>query len=201
MTLTHGSRFQSLHQVCLRVVGGRVFADAAGPDQRVLFNLDDVDVWPGITRAASGQGGATDWELLQLRSGGFPNVEFWQGDVRVEESVRMTAVSYSGRRFQLWEYRVSHGGLLIRSPKGPSAPVNVDLVFDGVEFVSCRRLMRGIELLEASSEDLRRVVDAIGVVGNGDRVFVLSSEGVRHLVVASSLQVSEHDGDIFDSPF
>lgn len=113
----------------------------------------------------------------------------------------MTTVAYPDRRFQLWEYRVSHGGLLIRSPKGPSVSLNVDMLFDGVEFVSCRRLMRGIELLEASPEDLDRVADAIGAVSNEDRVFVLSSEGVRHLVVASSLHVSEHDGEIFDSPF
>jgi hypothetical protein len=53
------------------------------PHQRVLFNLDGVDVWAGITRAAAGKGGATDWELLQLRYGEFPNVEFWQGGVKV----------------------------------------------------------------------------------------------------------------------
>lgn len=53
------------------------------PNQRVLFNLDGVDVWPGVTRAASGRGGATDWELLQIRGGGFPSLEFWQGGARV----------------------------------------------------------------------------------------------------------------------
>ncbi len=37
------------------------------PNQKVLFNLDGVDVWKGIDRSASGRGGATDWELLQIR--------------------------------------------------------------------------------------------------------------------------------------
>jgi hypothetical protein len=45
------------------------------------------------------------------------------------------SVSYLSRRFQLWEYRVSHGSLLVRSPKGPDATTNVDLVFDGVEYI------------------------------------------------------------------
>ena len=49
----------------------------------MLFNLDDVDVWKGATRAASGQGGATDWELLQIRNGSFPNLEFWKNGLRV----------------------------------------------------------------------------------------------------------------------
>lgn len=53
------------------------------PNQRVVFNLDGVDVWRGVTRAASGRGGATDWELLQIRSNSYPNLEFWLGGVRV----------------------------------------------------------------------------------------------------------------------
>jgi hypothetical protein len=53
------------------------------PNQRVLFNLDGVDVWGGVTRAAAGKGGATDWELLQIKYGDFPNLEFWQNGVRV----------------------------------------------------------------------------------------------------------------------
>lgn len=38
-----------------------------------LFNLDGVDVWGGISRAAAGSGGATDWELMQIRS----NPQWW----------------------------------------------------------------------------------------------------------------------------
>jgi len=37
------------------------------PKQKVLFNLDRVDVWSGVSRSASVRGGATDWELLQIR--------------------------------------------------------------------------------------------------------------------------------------
>jgi hypothetical protein len=58
------------------------------PNRRVLFNLDDVEVWPGVTRAASGRGGATDWELLQIRNNDFPNLEFWQGGQQVESPFR-----------------------------------------------------------------------------------------------------------------
>ena len=34
---------------------------------RFTFNLDGVDVWRGLARAAKGSGGMTDWELLQLK--------------------------------------------------------------------------------------------------------------------------------------
>jgi hypothetical protein len=32
-----------------------------------------VDVWAGVTRAAKGAGGATDWELLKIRQ----NPQWW----------------------------------------------------------------------------------------------------------------------------
>jgi hypothetical protein len=37
------------------------------PNTKALFNLDGVDVWGGVQRAARGAGGATDWELLMIR--------------------------------------------------------------------------------------------------------------------------------------
>jgi hypothetical protein len=109
-------------------------------------------------------------------------------------------LDFPDRRFQLWEYRVSHGGLLIRSPKGPNEVVNVDLVFDGVEFISCPRMMPGIRLDTAGADDILHVQNAGHEIGPADEVFVLVSRGFRHLVVASSLRMNEHDGDIFDSP-
>jgi hypothetical protein len=43
------------------------------PQTPVHFNLNGVDVWEGVQRASQGKGGATDWELLQIKQ----NPEFW----------------------------------------------------------------------------------------------------------------------------
>jgi hypothetical protein len=43
------------------------------PNAKVFFNLDNVDVWSGVTRASSGRGGATDWELFEIMQ----NKEWW----------------------------------------------------------------------------------------------------------------------------
>ena len=110
------------------------------------------------------------------------------------------SATYPDRRFQLWEYRVSHGSLLIRSPKGPDAETNIDLVFSGVEFVGCPRMLRGLELVEVTPDDVQRVGAEFGPVVAPDQVFVLRSAGARHLVIASSCRVSENLDDIFDSP-
>ncbi len=54
------------------------------PNQRVLFNLDNVEVFRGAQRAAAGGRGGTDWELLQImQNPNFPNLEFWQAGKQV----------------------------------------------------------------------------------------------------------------------
>lgn len=175
-----------------------VLGKLSDPNQRVLFNLDGVDVWPGVTRAAAGRGGATDWELLQVRGEDFPNLEFWQGGKRVGEPVRMIA-TYPDRRFQLWEYRVSHGSLLIRSPKGPEAESNVDLIFVGVDYLAVPHSLKGVVVDHGAGQDVAAVNAAYGEVVP-ERVFALLSQGHRHLIVAVACRVAENDGDIFDSP-
>jgi hypothetical protein len=112
----------------------------------------------------------------------------------------MSATDLADRRFQLWEYRVSHGALLIRSPKGPGVETNIDLVFSGVEYVECPRMLRGVELATVTPEDVRRAGEAFGPVVAPDQLFVLLSAGIRHLVVAASCHVSENMDDIFDIP-
>lgn len=107
----------------------------------------------------------------------------------------------SSRRFQLWEYRVSHGALLIRSPKGPQESNNIDVVFDGVEYIDCPRMLRGLLLTEGSAEDLHVLARAFGEVHPPNRVFVLTTGGIAYHVVASSCRIEENQADIFDSPF
>lgn len=58
-----------------------VLEKLADPNTQVHFNLDGVDVWPGVSRAASGRGGPTDWELLQIRQmpESWDSIQFWKG--------------------------------------------------------------------------------------------------------------------------
>jgi ABC-type thiamine transport system ATPase subunit len=78
---------------------------------------------------------------------------------------------------------------------------NIDLVFSGVEYVACPRMLRGLELQTATPRDVERARDGIGGDVVAERVFVLVSGGRRSIVVAAGCRVTEHAGDIFDSPF
>lgn len=109
--------------------------------------------------------------------------------------------SFPDRRFQLWEYRVSHGCLLVRSPRGPEINTNIDIIFVGVEFLSVPRLMRGLDLDLPDTVDMKRISAEVGFEGDPDKTFVLISGGHRNWVVASAFRMSEHDQDIFSSPF
>jgi hypothetical protein len=59
----------------------RVLQKLADPATQVHFNLEGVDVWEGISRAAAGRGGPTDWELLQIYQNPqwWESIQFWKG--------------------------------------------------------------------------------------------------------------------------
>jgi len=106
----------------------------------------------------------------------------------------------SPRDFQTWAYRVSHGELLIRSPKTSSETKNIDLIFVGVEYMSLPRFFSGIEVVEPSDEERRQVTRTLGERQPG-QVYVLLSEGRRHLICAGFFKVMETDLDLFETPF
>ena len=46
----------------------------------IHVNLNGVDIWSGVQRAAAGRGGAMDWELLQIRQNpqSWSKINFWR---------------------------------------------------------------------------------------------------------------------------
>jgi len=109
--------------------------------------------------------------------------------------------TFAGRKFQFWEYRVSHGELLVRSPKGAGSSFNVDLMFVGVEYVDLPRFLPELEVDEPTEDDLLRAKERLGKAVEKRSTTVLKCQGRRHVVVATAVSVSENDMDIFDSPF
>ena len=62
-----------------------VLEKLADPETMVHFNLEGVDAWGGVSRAAAGRGGPTDWELLQIYQNPhwWESIQFWRGGVSV----------------------------------------------------------------------------------------------------------------------
>lgn len=109
--------------------------------------------------------------------------------------------SYEGRAFQLWEYKVSHGSLLIRSPKAPGVSTNIDLVCVGVEYLAVPRHIKGLDLAKPSAAEVSQLSELLGKPIAASRVRLISSGGHRFPIVAASFRISENEDDIFASPF
>ncbi len=113
----------------------------------------------------------------------------------------MSANYYSDRAFQVWEFRVGHGSLLIRSPQSVENPTNVDLIFSGVEYLAAPRFLKGLEVVSPDAGEVIQAQEILGKQLPASSVYVLASAGRRFLIVAAALKTEEREGDIFDSPF
>ena len=104
----------------------------------------------------------------------------------------------ASRKFRIWEYRVSHDQLLLRSPKD-SASRNFDVIFVGVQYFALPSYFDGLEISLGTTEEILRVQQDYGKPVLAERVFSLRSNGAQHVVVAASVRVSENDLDMFES--
>jgi hypothetical protein len=110
--------------------------------------------------------------------------------------------SFPHRAFQLWEYKVSHGSLLIRSPQSPGIPTNIDLVCKGVEYLAIPRHIHGLDLVEGTAEEIKALSQLLQKdIELPSKVRVIVSEGRRFPIVAAFFTISENEHDIFHSPF
>ncbi|MFN7873788.1 MAG: hypothetical protein ACK5PB_00625 [Pirellula sp.] len=101
----------------------------------------------------------------------------------------------SNRTFKIWEYRVSHQQLLVRSPRAPEVATNIDLVFWGVKAIKLETIVKGVDIApdnsNVSDDALAKYIE------NGYTKFVLDGKG--SYVIASGMKVLENEMDIFES--
>lgn len=102
----------------------------------------------------------------------------------------------SDRRFQLWDYTVGHQQMLLRSPAGPGFPKNIDIAFVGVRYLGIPSTLEGVEIGEASAEDLAELPDTLRGDSDGSDIHVLRSGGRRYVVVAVNYSVLENELDL-----
>ena len=100
--------------------------------------------------------------------------------------------SFPERNFQIWDYRVSHAQMVIRSPGENWDGPHLDLHFSDVGYMRIPTLLRGLSIVPATEGELTEAMLAMGE-GRFDAswVWILKSAGSRHLVVAGSLLVAE----------
>ncbi|MDR1427424.1 MAG: hypothetical protein LBJ08_06670 [Bifidobacteriaceae bacterium] len=108
--------------------------------------------------------------------------------------------SFPDRKFQTWQFTVSLGSLLVRSPRGSDGQFNVDIMFRGVRYMALPLLFpRGLEVSRGDASDYAVVAAAVGDVVEPQKVFALVSDGRRYLVDAVVCVVDENDLEFSES--
>ena len=103
------------------------------------------------------------------------------------------AVNFS-RRFQMWEYTVGHGQLLLRSPKTTGLSTRIDILFKNVAAVHLPTILDGLAVSEATEgerSELHVQVDPSRLEGR--KVFVVRGSNFMGYVVAGI--VASHEDE------
>ncbi|RKG79539.1 hypothetical protein D7W82_30735 [Corallococcus sp. CA049B] len=108
-------------------------------------------------------------------------------------------MNLSERVFRVWEFRVSHDQLLIRSARTAQHPQNLDVIFAGVDYLELPTKLGEIEITSPMVDDLRKVQAAFREGVTERDVHVIVSGGRRFVVVAAKMTVVKNDLDIFES--
>jgi hypothetical protein len=100
--------------------------------------------------------------------------------------------SYPDRAFQFWDYAPSHSQLVIRSPGATTGNANVDFHFRGVMLIDAPTHLKGIEIDSPTRQEATHARERLSTRVADEWIRILVSQGRRHLIVASHLDVSEN---------
>jgi hypothetical protein len=104
----------------------------------------------------------------------------------------------SDRRFQIWDYNVSHARLLIRSPASSNIPTNIDIIFFGVRYVGIPAYLQGLKIELASEKDIDH--SSIPREEHDQSTgFRMETAGRSFFLQAYACRVLENHLDLFDS--
>jgi hypothetical protein len=105
----------------------------------------------------------------------------------------------SKRTFRLWDYNVSHGQLLLRSPKSQEHRRNLDLIFIGVDYAALSSTLAGLSVVQSTPDERHRLSAVLGRVVEAHETYVLICGSHRHVICAAGFALNENDLDFMDS--
>lgn len=103
----------------------------------------------------------------------------------------------SDRKFKIWQYSVSHGMLLLRSPIDGVHHMNMDVVFAGVSYINLPAVMNGMEVIVASLP----ISEVWPMAKMGDVLYTVRSQGMEYFVVGGVCRSYENKLDLFETGF
>ena len=96
------------------------------------------------------------------------------------------------RKFRLATYRCSHSQLLLRSEQSPT---RLDILFKDVSACELRTFLSGLSIEEVEPDEVKdRASNAIDAMEDGQKIYLLKSEGWTGYVVAGAVFWHEDEG-------
>ena len=108
-------------------------------------------------------------------------------------------MQFFGRKFRLWDFKVSHDQLLLRSAKDNQHRENIDVAFVGVEYLELPTRLEELKIREGGDAEHRKTEELFGKRIAKGRVFVIESNDHCYIVVAAAMKVIENELDFFES--
>lgn len=100
----------------------------------------------------------------------------------------------SDRKFNITDFFLSHGQMLIRSSKRGDDDLNIDIVFFGVKFIQAPSLFNGISIKKTADKNLVSSVLVQGRIGyKEDQLFEIETDGEVFFIAAAFFQVYENN--------
>jgi hypothetical protein len=98
------------------------------------------------------------------------------------KSLRSIIKKHGELNFKFWEFRISHGKLLIRSPKYLSQTVNVDIMFTGVLYVDLPSYLGNIDIDSPTEAETSLITDRLGKISSDDGIFIVKAQVKRFAI-------------------
>jgi hypothetical protein len=95
----------------------------------------------------------------------------------------------SERRFGIYDFKISHEQLLLRSSKDSNFEQNIDIIFYGVKFIQLPSHLFGlaISLIEDSTDLPATIPDGILVLLKDNEIFEIDTQTDQHFFIVCKL--------------
>lgn len=102
---------------------------------------------------------------------------------------------YFERKFEFWFYQISHGEVIIRSPKNEDDMLyhNIDISIGAVKYLELPFQFDGLRITEAKKEDVDYICLKLGKSVPEKEIIVLISKNKKYYIVASYYKILEND--------
>lgn len=105
------------------------------------------------------------------------------------------------RKFKLWFYHVTHGEILLRSPKNEHFDTNIDIYMSGVEYLDIPNDLGNISFEDSTQKDIDYLYERTHRHFSDKSVYVIITNDIRYYIVAHNLYFYENDLEFLEIPF